>query len=89
VYKSSLSLLSKYFEFLVRDCPFVKSVSCISSWSIEVREYLREVAHKKVFFYITDVDNRDETLNLEFARSIRSLQDEFSNLYAIFIGRKS
>jgi len=80
---------SKYFEFLAKDCDIDTTIDSIDKWSRAVSTKLTQKRNQKICFYITDIEDGDEKLNLEFARVIRSLQSEFTNFYAIFVGRKT
>jgi hypothetical protein len=79
---------TEYFELLAQDCVFDVAINSIDKWSRKVHNKLTENSGQKTCFYITDIEDGDEEINLEFAQVIRSLQDEFTNFYVIFIGRK-
>ncbi len=78
----------EYFKLLAKDCGFCDSIKSVHAWSKEVSDRLEDSSNRKICFYITGIEDGNIKLNLEFARAIRSLRDEFSNFYAIFIGRK-
>ena len=77
-----------YFSFLAENCHLRGSVNSVHTWSRELTKLLEEQSTQELCLYITGIENGNEKLNLEFARSIRGLQDEHSNLYVIFVGRK-
>jgi len=78
---------AKYFELLAKDCGFSTSVQSVDAWHREVSTKLSQKPHEKLFFYITDIEHGDEVQNRNFAEVIRSLQGEFGNFYAIFVGK--
>ena len=79
---------AKYFELLAKDCAFDASVQSVDAWHREVSTQLSQKPHDKLFFYITDIEHGDEEQNRNFAELIRSLQSEFGNFYAIFVGKR-
>ncbi|CAA6825523.1 MAG: Unknown protein [uncultured Sulfurovum sp.] len=79
---------AKYFELLAKDCAFDASVRSVDAWHREVSTKLSQKPHEKLFFYITDIEHGDEVQNRNFAELIRSLQSEFGNFYAIFVGKR-
>jgi len=79
---------AKYFALLAKDCGFNASVQSVDAWHREVSTKLSQQPHEKLFFYITDIEHGDEEQNRDFAEIIRSLQGEFGNFYAIFVGKR-
>jgi predicted alpha/beta hydrolase family esterase len=76
-----------YFSFLAKDCDFSKCVERTHEWLQSLSTKL-EKREEKLCFYITGIENGDKALNREFAEIIRALQDEYSNFYVLFVGKK-
>ena len=84
----SLDDESEYFKYLAEDCGFSKTINRVHLWRKKVAKKLKNSSNQKTCFYITNIEDGNIKLNLEFAKAIRSLQGEFSNFYVIFVGRK-
>lgn len=79
---------AKYFELLAKDCGFDDSIQSVDVWHREIVSRLKANRDKKFLFYITDIEDGDEEQNRYFAEVIKSIEDKYTNFYAIFVGRK-
>lgn len=79
---------ASYFQLLAKDCGLSQSVESVDAWHRAISALFAQKPYEKFFFYITDIESGDEDQNRNFAEVIRSLDGEFPNFYAIFVGRK-
>jgi hypothetical protein len=79
---------ARYFELLGKDCGFDDTIKSVDVWHREIVRSLEANRDKKFFFYITDIEDGDEEQNRYFAEVIKSIEDQSTNFYAIFVGRK-